>query len=103
MFYIFVWVSTFFQLSLKWQSLNPFLKKVINNHLETRPISIISIFAKVLEKIVNSRLIIFLEENKLLSKNQFGFRKDLGTIDALYNVSKFISFFCSGTNLRWVT
>jgi len=45
-----------------------------------RPISIISIFAKILEKIVKNRLIIFLEENNLLSKNQFGFRKGPGTI-----------------------
>jgi len=41
-------------------------------------------------KTVKSRLITFLEENKLLSKNQFDFRKGLGTIDALYNVSKCI-------------
>lgn len=44
----------------------------------------------MLEKIVKSRLITFLEENNLLSKNQFGFRKGLRTIDALYNVSKCI-------------
>jgi len=43
-----------------------------------------------LEKIVKNRLITYLEENNLLSKNQFGFRKGLGTIDALYNVSKYI-------------
>jgi hypothetical protein len=31
----------------------------------------------------------YLEENKLLSKNQFGFRPGLGTEDALYNTTKF--------------
>lgn len=62
-------------------------KKSMGNY---RPISIISIFAKVLEKIVKNRLITFLEENNLLSKNQFGFKQGLGTIDALYSVSKCI-------------
>lgn len=33
---------------------------------------------------------IFLENNKLLSKNQYGFRPGLGTIDALHMVSKYI-------------
>jgi len=37
-----------------------------------RPISMISNFAKILEKVIKSRLIQFLEKNNILSKNQFG-------------------------------
>jgi len=46
--------------------------------------------AKIVEKVVKSRLLTFLENNKLLSKNQYGFRPGVGTTDALYMVSKYI-------------
>lgn len=52
--------------------------------------SLITNFAKNLEKIVKSRLITFLESSKLLSKNQYGFRPGIGTTDALYEVTKLI-------------
>jgi len=45
---------------------------------------LISNLAKILEKIVKSRLMIFLESNKLLSKIQYGFRPGLETTDAYY-------------------
>ena len=44
-----------------------------------RPISLLSSFSKVLEKIVASRLTSFLEANNILSKWQFGFRSDHST------------------------
>ena len=39
-----------------------------------RPISLISVFSKLLEKLVYNRLIKFLEKNKVLFENQYGFR-----------------------------
>ena len=39
-----------------------------------RPISLLSAFSKIMEKIVASRLLIFLNDNNILSKWQFGFR-----------------------------
>jgi len=48
----------------------------INNY---RPISLISMFGKVIEKIIANKLISFLEENYLLCKNQFGFRTSHST------------------------
>jgi len=39
-----------------------------------RPISLLSTFSKILEKIVYTRLYSYLDENSLLSKQQFGFR-----------------------------
>lgn len=48
-------------------------------------------FATNLEKIINERLITFLEGNTFLSENQYGFKRRLGTIDAvMFNVSKYI-------------
>ena len=40
-----------------------------------RPVSILWILSKVFEKIMNSHVIDFLEDNKILFVNQFGFRK----------------------------
>ena len=39
-----------------------------------RPISILPVISKVLDKIVHNRLVDYLSESKLLSKPQFGFR-----------------------------
>ena len=39
-----------------------------------RPISLLSVFSKIMEKIVASRLLSFLDTNGILSKWQFGFR-----------------------------
>ena len=45
-----------------------------------RPIALLSTFSKILEKIVFNRLSIYLENNDLLSKFQFGFRKSHSTL-----------------------
>ncbi len=38
-----------------------------------RPISLLSYFGKIFEKIVANKLVLFLETNKLISTQQFGF------------------------------
>ena len=48
-----------------------------------RPISILPIISKVIEKIVHRQLITFLEENKLLNSHQFGFRNKMSTEHAV--------------------
>ncbi len=48
-----------------------------------RPISLLPIFSKVLEKIVSTQLVKHLESNKLLSESQHGFRPRLSTTTAL--------------------
>ena len=53
-----------------------------------RPISQISIVGKLLEKIIHTQLYSYLEENNLLSKNQYGFRKNLSTGLAIFDVLK---------------
>ena len=44
-----------------------------------RPISLLNLPSKVLEKIVNTRLLAFIDENGLVSKEQHGFRRGMGT------------------------
>ena len=58
-------------------------KDCINNY---RPISILPIFSKIFEKLIQSRLIKFFDKEKVLYDGQFGFRKKRSTIQAL-NVS----------------
>lgn len=55
-----------------------------------RPISLISNFAKILEKIIFNRLFSFIKKNKILSDNQFGFVKNIGTNDALGLIANLI-------------
>ena len=45
-----------------------------------RPISLLSIFDKIMEKIMHKKLYYFLEENNILFKKQFGFRKNNPTV-----------------------
>ena len=44
-----------------------------------RPISILPVFSKVIEKLIDRQLLRFLEDNKLISTNQFGFRPNMST------------------------
>lgn len=55
-------------------------KDCINNY---RPISILPIFSKIFEKLIQSRLINFFDKEKVLYDGQFGFRKKRSTIQAL--------------------
>jgi hypothetical protein len=48
-----------------------------------RPISVLSTLSKILERIMNRSLVSFLESNKTISENQFGFRKGRSTEDAI--------------------
>ena len=57
----------------------------LNNY---RPISLLSIFDKINEKIVHKRLYNFLEQNNILYKNQFGFRKNNSTTFALLQITE---------------
>ncbi|MFN9908220.1 MAG: reverse transcriptase domain-containing protein, partial [bacterium] len=70
-----------------------------------RPISLLSIFSKILEKVVCNRLCSFLETNNILSGAQFGFRPGHSTVHpmvhfvnhlskALNNKEHSIAIFC---------
>jgi len=48
-----------------------------------RPISLLPNFSKILEKVVSNCLITFLEDHKILSDSQFGFRNGHSTIHPL--------------------
>ena len=48
-----------------------------------RPISLLSIFNKIMEKLMYKRLISYIEKKDILSKAQFGFRAKYSTIQAV--------------------
>jgi len=51
--------------------------------LSYRLISLLSALSKILEKIMNSRLILFLQANKILSNSQYGCRRGRSALMAL--------------------
>ena len=57
----------------------------VNNY---RPISLLSIFDKIIEKIMHKHLYAYLETHKILYKNQFGFRKHYSTNYTLMQITE---------------
>jgi hypothetical protein len=55
-----------------------------------RPISLLSVFAKVLEKLLINRISFYLKSNNLLNENQFGFMPQKSTIDAINRAVNFV-------------
>ena len=51
-----------------------------------RPISILSILSKIIEKLTYKRLIKFIDKNCILNSNQFGFRKAHSTVHAITSI-----------------
>ena len=57
----------------------------LNNY---RPISLLSIFDKIMEKVMHKRLYDFLQKHNILFQNQFGFRKNNSTTSALLQITE---------------
>ena len=55
-----------------------------------RPIALTSCICKTMERMINDRLVWFLESNSLISGNQAGFRKNCSTNDHLVRLESFI-------------
>ena len=55
-------------------------EKLINNY---RPVSVLPVFSKILERIMYNRVLDFLNQYKILYELQFGFRKGRSTEQAL--------------------
>jgi hypothetical protein len=76
---------------LKSSIITPIYKKSTSCKLQDlRPISLLSIFSKIIEKLMKSRLISFLNSINFLSEKQYGFRKGKSTEDALIRVTDII-------------
>lgn len=60
-------------------------KNLITNY---RPISLITTFAKIIEKAIKSRLEEYVNKYEIISKKQFGFRKGASTSDAIATLTE---------------
>ena len=76
---------------MKLAKIIPLFKKGDKNDISNyRPIAIIPIFAKLLEKIVHQRLYSFLQLHNILINEQFGFRTNYSTSLAVFHLSQHI-------------
>ena len=70
--------------NLKVALITPIFKSNEDNKFENyRPISVLTCFSKLLEKLVVKRLTQFIDKNNILSKHQYGFRKNRSTEHAI--------------------
>ena len=60
----------------------------VNNY---RPIALLSIFDKIIEKLIHKKLYSFLDEHNILYQNQFDFRKNHSTVYALVQIIEMIT------------
>ena len=80
---------------LKLGQILPFHKRDDKSNCNNyRPISLISNLSKIIEKIVYSRLYLFLEQEELLYSRQFGFRNNHSATDALIDITEKIKEAC---------
>jgi hypothetical protein len=81
--------------NLKVALVTPIFKGNEENRFENyRPISVLTCFSKLLEKLMVKRLINFIDKNKILSKHQYGFRRnrstELAVLDFVDKITKAI-------------
>jgi len=77
--------------SFKLSIITPIHKKGNKTNVENyRPISLLTTFSKIFERVVKLRLANYLEENMLLPPTQFGFRKGFNTEDAITSLTQTI-------------
>ena len=81
----------YFPEELKIGCITPVYKKGDKSNISSyRPICSLSSFSKIFEKIVYNRMLNFIEKHEILSKSQFGFRKNVSTETALANFIDYV-------------
>ena len=74
---------------MKISKVIPILKSGNNSILSNyRPISLLSQFSKILQKLFERRLSRFLEKNLILNNSQYGFRCNRSTLTALVEMTE---------------
>ncbi|KAK9882698.1 hypothetical protein WA026_022748 [Henosepilachna vigintioctopunctata] len=63
-------------------------KKLMNNY---RPISVVSVLSKIVEKVIKKRMIKFLTNNSLFDKFQYGFIQGSSALSATFDFVNFVS------------
>ena len=86
--YNYIWEGNDYPESFSTSTLIPIpkRKKIKSEPASYRPISLSSCASKIIERMVNSRLKVHLENNNLLSKYQNGFRPRRSTTDSILHI-----------------
>lgn len=80
-----------FPSAFKTALIRPIYKSGEKDRVENfRPISILPILSKILERLMNKRLTSLLESNNLFSYTQYGFRSNRSANDAVHELTTFI-------------
>ena len=87
-----IWFAGKFPPNLRTSTVIPIPKpaKDASDPNNYRPIALTSCLCKVMERMINNRLVWFLERNKLITPLQCGFRKQCSTSDHLVRLEYFI-------------
>ena len=82
-----IYIIYVFPNRLKYAIKRPLFKKGNKNDMSNyRPISILTSFPKLFEKIMQTRLLKHLTDHNVLSKEKYGFRTKLKTDNATYQL-----------------
>jgi len=72
---------------LKYSVIKPLYKKGNKRDVSNyRPISLLTSFSKILERVIQTRLLDHLHKNNIISKEQYGFRRGFATENAIYKL-----------------
>jgi hypothetical protein len=73
---------------LKYSTIKPLYKKGDKTDISNyKPISLLTSFSKVTEKALYNRLTEYVNNNKILNSQQYGFRKNLATEDSIFKLT----------------
>lgn len=76
---------------LKEAALIPVFKKGASENIDNyRPIALLSVISKIIEKVVANKIFEFLNQNSILSSCQYGFRPGLSTEASITDLSQFV-------------
>jgi hypothetical protein len=76
-----------FPTRLKFSQINPLFKKGNRSEMANyRPISLLTFFSKIFEKVIFNRLRDHINNHNILAHEQYGFRNNLSTEAASFNL-----------------
>jgi hypothetical protein len=72
---------------LKYSVIKPLYEKGNKRDVSNyRPISLLNSFSKILERVIQTRLLDHLHKNNIINKEQYGFRRGFTTENATYKL-----------------
>ena len=87
-----IWISADFPQQWRAATVIPIPKpnKDHTDPLSYRPIALTNCLCKVLERMINARLIWYLEKHRILDRSQCGFRKHCSTTDHMVSLERYL-------------